>query len=65
VAELITVAQDWIALGAPGLDRYQVSFQPGDPSLPGLLSTGRSHESAGPWQVQRINHVETVTLDPK
>jgi protein-L-isoaspartate(D-aspartate) O-methyltransferase len=62
-ADLLVLARDWLALGAPGFDRYATAFarQPAASARPHL--TGPS-VTGGPWHVVRLRHHQTVTLAP-
>ena len=56
----IEIAIDWLELGAPGLDRYTMTFSPrrGSKDSPADLV-------AGPWQLDRPSHRQTISLLPR
>jgi protein-L-isoaspartate(D-aspartate) O-methyltransferase len=59
--ELISMAQDWLDLGTPGLDCYRTTFEPAQRPTCELVNTA---DPAGPWMIGRPDHVQTVSLQP-
>jgi protein-L-isoaspartate(D-aspartate) O-methyltransferase len=58
---LLEFAQDWMALGAPALDRYTTSFVPRRGGQPAI---DHAAPPQGPWTIHRLHHDQTVTLIP-
>jgi protein-L-isoaspartate(D-aspartate) O-methyltransferase len=58
-ARLVALAEDWLALGAPGLDRYRTVFVHRPTSEPRLVEPTTP---AGPWVVERLRYRQTITL---
>jgi protein-L-isoaspartate(D-aspartate) O-methyltransferase len=59
-AELLAIAQQWLDLGAPGLDRYHTSFEARPPGSPERIGASLP---AGPWRIRRLRHSQTVSLE--
>jgi protein-L-isoaspartate(D-aspartate) O-methyltransferase len=59
-ARMLEIAEDWRALGSPGLERYSMRFIP----LP-VGNDGPSPDSStGPWHLVRLNHRQTIWITP-
>jgi protein-L-isoaspartate(D-aspartate) O-methyltransferase len=58
-ADLAALAESWLDLGAPGLERYETAFSPEPFGMPALSQTG---SRAGPWTIRRLRHSQRVEL---
>jgi hypothetical protein len=56
----LEIAADWLALGAPGIAQYTMTFAP----LPPPGEDRPPDKPAGPWHIDRISHRQTTALNP-
>jgi len=55
-SRLLAIAHDWIEIGRPGLDRYDMRFVAGGSESPSADSP------LGPWSIDRIDYRQQVNL---
>jgi len=65
-SRLLAIARDWIELGCPGLERYELRFVPlaGEPTEPTPAEPTRTDSPHGPWAIDRIDYRQEISLLP-